>query len=139
MEVEHSEDSSYKIDVDHKQQSQNSRRGRTPPIKLTSAINLIRLQKQLKSFMKGSFEFRNTRNGTRVVAKEVTNFSAIKEHFNSQNQNCFIFFPKSLKPMKALMRHLPGNTPAEEVYEGQVGLGFDIIFLLTLLLAIRIT
>jgi hypothetical protein len=29
--------------------------------------------------------------------------------------------------MKAVIRHLPGNTPAEEIYEGLVEIGFDII------------
>jgi hypothetical protein len=36
------------------------------PIILTSTINLIQLQKQLKGLVEGSFEFRNTRNGTRI-------------------------------------------------------------------------
>jgi hypothetical protein len=64
---------------------------------------------------------------TRIVTKEMADFSAIKEHFNSQNLNYFIFFPKSLKPVKVVIRHLPGNTPTEEIYEGLVELGFDII------------
>jgi hypothetical protein len=38
--------------------------GRPPPIILTSAANLIQLQKQLKGVAKQSFEFRNTKNGT---------------------------------------------------------------------------
>jgi hypothetical protein len=29
--------------------------------------------------------------------------------------------------MKAVIRYLPGNMPAEEIYEGLVELGFDII------------
>jgi hypothetical protein len=77
--------------------------------------------------VKGSLEFRNTRNGTTVVTKEMADISAIKEHFNSQNLNYFTFFPKSLKPMKAVIRHLPGNTPVEEIYEGLLEPGFHII------------
>jgi hypothetical protein len=61
MEVEHTEENGDQIDGDHRQQSQNSQRGRPPPILLTSAINLIQLQKQLKGFVKGNFEI--TRNG----------------------------------------------------------------------------
>jgi hypothetical protein len=41
--------------------------GRPPPIILNSKTNLIQLQKQLKNVVKGDFEFRNTRNGTRVI------------------------------------------------------------------------
>jgi hypothetical protein len=37
---------------------------RPPPIILTSSTNLIQLQKQLKSVVKGDFEFRSTKNGT---------------------------------------------------------------------------
>jgi hypothetical protein len=127
MEVENTEENSDQTDGDRQQQAQNSQRGRPPHIILTSTINLMQLQKQLKGLVKGSFEFRSTRNGTRVVTKEMADFSAIKEYFNSQNLNYFTLFPKSLKPMKAVIRHLPGNTPAEEIYEGLEELGFDII------------
>jgi hypothetical protein len=44
--------------------------GRPPPIVLTSAVNLIQLQKQLKGVAKENFEFRSSRNGTRVVTKD---------------------------------------------------------------------
>jgi hypothetical protein len=43
--------------------------GRPPPIILTSATNLITLQAKLKVLVHVSFEFRNTRNGTRVITK----------------------------------------------------------------------
>jgi hypothetical protein len=126
MELESSEDTSNQADDDG-DQPPSSRRGRPPPIMLTSATNLIQLQKQLKGLVKGSFEFRNTRTGTRVVTKEMADFSAIKQYLNSQNLHYFLFFPKSLKPIKAVIRHLPGNTPAEEIYERLVELGFDIV------------
>jgi hypothetical protein len=57
----------------------------------------------------------------------MANYSAIKEYINSQNLNYITFYPKSLKPMKAVIRHRPGNTPAEEIYQGLVEVGFDII------------
>jgi hypothetical protein len=43
--------------------------GRPPPIMITSATNLIQLQKQLKGVVKDNFEFRRTRNGPRIVTK----------------------------------------------------------------------
>jgi hypothetical protein len=54
-------------------------------------------------------------------------FSAIKEYLSSQNLNYFTFYPKSLKPIKGVIRNLPGNKLAEEIYEGLVELGFNII------------
>jgi hypothetical protein len=74
MEVEHTEDISDWTDGDHQQQSPSSQRGRPPPIILTSAINVIKLQKQLSGLVKDNFEFRNTRNGTRFVTKEMADF-----------------------------------------------------------------
>jgi hypothetical protein len=77
----------------------------------------MQLQRQLKGIVKCSFEFRNTRNGTRIATKEMTDYSSIKEYLSSQTLNYFTFYPKSLKPIKAAIRHLPGNTPAEDIYE----------------------
>jgi hypothetical protein len=57
----------------------------------------------------------------------MADYSVIREYLSSQNLNYFIFYPKSMKPIKAVIRHLPGNTPAEELYEGLVELDFEII------------
>jgi hypothetical protein len=35
--------------------------------------------------------------------------------------------PKSEKPMKVVIRHLPHNTPAEDISNRLVSLGFDVI------------
>jgi hypothetical protein len=48
-------------------QSASSQAGRPPPIILTSATNLIKLQKKIRGLVKANFEFRNTRSGARVV------------------------------------------------------------------------
>jgi hypothetical protein len=57
----------------------------------------------------------------------MADFSAVKGYLNSQNLHYFTFVPKSLKLIKAVIRHLSGNKPAEEIYEGLVELGFDIV------------
>jgi hypothetical protein len=74
MELESSEDTSKQADDGDQLQTPSSQRGRPPPIMLTSATNLIQLQKKLKGLVKGNFEFRNTRTGTRVVTKEMADF-----------------------------------------------------------------
>jgi hypothetical protein len=109
------------------QQAPTTERSRPPPIVLTTETNLIRLQKDIKGIIKGSFEFRSTRNGTRVVMREMADFSAIRSHFESNNLHYFTFHPKSQKPIKAVIRHLPFNTPAEDISDGLVSLGFDVI------------
>jgi hypothetical protein len=37
----------------------------------------------------------------------------VKSHFDSKNLSYFTFSPKSEKPIKAVIRHLPYTTPAE--------------------------
>jgi hypothetical protein len=74
-----------------------------------------------------NFEFRSTRNGTRVLTRNLADFQSVKSHFESQNLSYYFFFPKSEKPIKALIRHLPFNTPAEEISDGLVGLDFDVV------------
>jgi hypothetical protein len=88
---------------------------------------LIQLQKQIKTVAKQSFELRTTRNGTRVTTRDMVDYLAVKAHFDSTSMSYFTFFPKSLKPIKAVIRHLPHNTPAEDISDGLVDLGFDVI------------
>jgi hypothetical protein len=52
---------------------------------VTSAVNLIQLQKQLKGVVKENFEFLSTRNGTRVITRSMTDFQSVKSHLDSQN------------------------------------------------------
>jgi hypothetical protein len=98
-----------------------------PNIVLTFATNLIQLQKQLKSVAKQAFEFRNTKNGTRVITKDIMDFQTVKLHFKSNNLSFSSFFPKSDKPIKAVIRHLPNNTPAENVAKELGDIGFDVV------------
>jgi hypothetical protein len=101
--------------------------GRPPLIILTSAVNLIQLQKQLKGVVSEDFEFRSTRNGTRVIMRGMADFQSVKSYFDNHNLSYFSFFPKNEKPVKALIRHLPHNTPAQDISDGMVSLGFDVI------------
>jgi hypothetical protein len=45
---------------------------------LTSATNLLQLQKKVRGLVKGKFEILNTRYGTRFVTKGMADFSAIQ-------------------------------------------------------------
>jgi hypothetical protein len=101
--------------------------GRPPPIIITSTTNMIQLQKQLKSMMKGNIEFRSTGNGARVITRVMADFQSIKSHFDANNLSYYLFCLKSEKTFKAVIRHLPYNTPAEGISGGPVGLGSDVI------------
>jgi hypothetical protein len=101
--------------------------GQPLPIMLTSAANLIQLQKQLKGVAKQNFEFRSTRNGTRVVTKDMVDCQAVKTSLNNHSLSYYTFYPKADKPINAVIRHLPINAPAEGIAEGLVDIGFDVI------------
>jgi hypothetical protein len=109
------------------QQAAANKGGRPPPIVMTSTINLISLQKDLKQIVKGPFEFRNTKIGSKVVSKEMADYSAIRHYLDSKQISYFTFFPKSEKPMKAVIRYLLPSTPAEDISNALVELGFSII------------
>jgi hypothetical protein len=76
MEADHGDDAD---DTTERQQHQApfSQVGRPPPIVLISQVNLIKLKRQLKGLLKGNSEFRYNRNVTRVVTKEMADFSTI--------------------------------------------------------------
>jgi hypothetical protein len=74
--------------------------GRPPPVILMSAANLIQLQKQLKGVAQQNFEFRNTRNGTRVVTKDMVDYQAVTSYFEIHSLSYFTFFPKSENPIR---------------------------------------
>jgi hypothetical protein len=65
--------------------------GRPSPIVMTYATNLTRLQNDLKDHVKGQYEFRNTRNGTRTITKEMTDYWAMKLYLEKNNLQYFIF------------------------------------------------
>jgi hypothetical protein len=79
------------------------------PIVLTSTTYLIQLQRHIQTITTDSFEFRNTRSETRIVTKEMADFSAIKKYLEKTNLAFFTYFPKSEKSVKAVIRHLPLN------------------------------
>jgi hypothetical protein len=77
--------------------------------------------------VKGNFEFRNTRSGTRVITRGMADFQSIKSPFDTNNLSYYTFYRKSENPMKAVIRHLPHNATAEDISDGLVSFGFDVI------------
>jgi hypothetical protein len=77
--------------------------------------------------VKDNSEFCSTKNGTRIITETMVDFSAVRSYLENNNLAYFTFHPKSLKPMKAIICHLPLTTPAEDISDGLVSLGFDVI------------
>jgi hypothetical protein len=82
---------------------------------MTSASNRIRPQSSLKDHAKGEYEFRNKRNGTRIIKKGKEDYSAMKSYMEKTNLHYFTFSSNSEKPMKAVIRRLPPDTPSEKI------------------------
>jgi hypothetical protein len=87
----------------------------------------MKSQGHIRDIVTGYFEFRNSRSGKRIVTKEMADLSAIRKHLDNNNLSYFIFLPKSEKPIMAEIRHLPTNTPAEDISDGLIDLGFDTV------------
>jgi hypothetical protein len=51
---------------------QRTAKDRPSPNIITSQNNLLKFQVEIKAITKGSFEFRKTKNGTRVITREMT-------------------------------------------------------------------
>jgi hypothetical protein len=83
---------------------------RPPPIVLKPEANLICLQRELKRVLSWEF-FRSTATGNRITTKSIVDYNAIKI-LTKKNLHSFTFYTKADKQVKAVIRHLPGNTSA---------------------------
>jgi hypothetical protein len=88
---------------------------------------VLNLQGEIKAIAMGSFELRNTKNGTRVITREMADYLAIKSQLQKKKIPFYTFHPKSAKPIKAVIRYVPGNTPAEDIANELLALGFKVI------------
>jgi hypothetical protein len=62
-----------------------------------------------------------------MITKDMADFQAVKLHFESNSLSFYFFLPNSEKPIKSVIRHLPINTPAEDIAEGLVDLSFEVV------------
>jgi hypothetical protein len=65
--------------------------GRLPPITTATITNFIRLQSELKDHIKEEYELRNTLNGTRLITKEMADYSAMKSYLKKNNVQYLTF------------------------------------------------
>jgi hypothetical protein len=57
----------------------------------------------------------------------MADYSATKHHFEQNSLHFHTFHAKSEKSINAVIRHLPGDTPAEDISNELVALGFSVI------------
>jgi len=100
--------------------------GRPPPITVITNINLIKVQNEIKTKLKGDVALRNTRNGFRISTKSMEDYVTLKKHLDQNQTHYYTFHPKAEKPIKAVIRHLPGETPAEDIANELLALGYKV-------------
>jgi hypothetical protein len=62
-----------------------------------------------------------------VETREMEDYKRLKDYLERNGLNFFTFNPKSDNPLKAIIRHLPSDTPAEDISKGLKELGFGIV------------
>ena len=100
--------------------------GRPPPIIVATNTNLIKAQREIKTKLKGDFTIRNTRNGFRITTKNMEDYLTLKNHLDQDQTHYYTFHTKAEKPIKAVIRHLPGETPAEDIANELLALGYKV-------------
>jgi hypothetical protein len=70
-----------------------------------------------------------SRNTGRLSCYKETlaDYHAIKKHLQEKRIPYYTFHPKSVKPIKAIIRHLPGNNPEEDIAKELQAIGFTVI------------
>ena len=56
----------------------------------------------------------------------MADYLILKKHFDQNQTHYYTFHPKAEKPIKAVIRHLPGETPAEDIANELLALGYKV-------------
>jgi hypothetical protein len=85
--------------------------GRPPPIVMTSTINLIRLQNDLKEHVKGEYESEiHEMYVTRIITKVMADYSAMKSYLEKNNS--------TILPSPQIQKSLSRHTSHREANDG---------------------
>jgi hypothetical protein len=57
----------------------------------------------------------------------MADYSAMKSYLEKNNLHYFTICPNSKKPIKAVIHHLPTDTPVEDIFNRLQDLGFNVI------------
>lgn len=98
-----------------------------PPIIVTTNIKLIQAQQEIKTKLKADFTLPTTRNEIRLITKTMEDYSTLKNCLEQNQTHYYTFHPKAEKPTKAVIRHLPGDAPAEDTAKNRMpALGYKV-------------
>jgi hypothetical protein len=80
----------------------------------------------LRDHAEGEYQFRNIRNGNRIITKETAGYSSMTSYLEKHTLHYFTFSQNSEKPVEAIIHHLPRDTPAEDISTGLEDFGFNV-------------
>jgi hypothetical protein len=80
----------------------------------------------LKSVVTEEF-FRNIVTGTWITTKSIRGYKAVQKLLTDSGLPYFTFYSKDVKPVRAVIRHLPGSTSSEDIAVAFQKLDCDII------------
>jgi len=99
------------------------KRGRPPLIILTTNINLFKVQNEIKAKLRLDFALLNTTNVFRISTKRMEDYVTHKKHLDQNQTHYYTFHPKAENPIKAVIRHLLGENPGEDISNELLALG----------------
>jgi hypothetical protein len=110
------------------EQEASRKSGKPPKIVMTSTTNFIRIQSDLEDHVNVQCKFRNRRSGTHIITKEMAEYSNMKCYLEENNPHYFTFSLNSENPVKAVIRHLLPDMPAENSSNSLEDLAFSVIY-----------
>jgi hypothetical protein len=88
---------------------------------------LLQLQKLIKSVVKETLSSETPGTEPGLSQKPWGILLQSSPNLETHNMHYFTYYPKSLKPNKAVIRHLPLDTPAQYISDGLMDVSFDVI------------
>jgi hypothetical protein len=74
----------------------------------------------------GEVSFQNTATGTRITTKSMADYT-IQKFLPEKNLHFFTFYKKTDKPVKSIIRYLPGNTCTVNITVAPHDIDYDSI------------
>jgi hypothetical protein len=96
------------------------------PIILIPEANLIRLQRETKTCCERGVLHPEYCNRNPITSNSMVDYNAIQEFRTEKNLHFFTFYTKADKPVKAIIRHLPGNIYSENITVALQEIDYDV-------------
>jgi hypothetical protein len=94
---------------------QGNNKSERPPTILTSSFSHLSFQKIIKPLLCNQFSVKVTGGEINFVAHRMAVYDVMLSYLTNHSLDCFMFYSKSDKPVKAVIRPLVSNTLSEHI------------------------